>query len=68
VLREEQLVGVLARLSDDYEVLEIANRRLHHYQTCTSTRRRMPLLPASHGQGNRYKVRAGLTWIPGWPS
>ncbi len=59
VLREEQLVGVLARLSDDYEVLEIANRRLHHYQTLYFDTPAYALYYQHHnGQGNRYKVRA----------
>lgn len=59
VLREEQLVEALAHLSDDYDVLEIGNRRLHRYQTLYFDTPEYALYYQHHnGQGNRYKVRA----------
>ncbi|MBN1876804.1 MAG: polyphosphate polymerase domain-containing protein [Anaerolineae bacterium] len=59
VLREEQLIGALAHLSDDYEVLEITGRRIHRYQTLYFDTPEYALYYQHHnGHGNRYKVRA----------
>lgn len=59
VLREAQLVRALARLSDDYEVLDIEGRRIHRYQTLYFDTPDYALYHQHHnGRRERYKVRA----------
>jgi hypothetical protein len=59
VLSEEQLYRVLSRLTTDYDVLEIAGRRLHHYQTLYFDTPDFALYRQHHdGWRDRYKVRS----------
>ncbi len=59
VLREHQLYQALANLSEDYAVLEIAGRRLHHYRTLYFDTPNFALYRQHHnGLRSRYKVRS----------
>lgn len=59
VLSEAQLYRALTRLTSDYDVLEIAGRRLHHYQTLYFDTPDFALYRQHHdGQRDRYKVRS----------
>ena len=61
VLSEAQLYQALTRLTADYDVLEIAGRRLHHYQTLYFDTPDFALYRQHHdGQRDRYKVRSRI--------
>jgi len=59
VLSKAQLHQALTRLTADYDVLEIADQRLHHYQTLYFDTPDFALYRQHHdGQRDRYKVRS----------
>lgn len=59
VMSETQLYQALARLTEDYTVLEIAGRRLHRYQTLYFDTPDFTLYQQHHNDwAERYKVRA----------
>jgi hypothetical protein len=59
VLREEEALAALARLGGRYRVLEIASRRLTHYETLCFDTDDWQLFRQHHaGAGTRYKVRS----------
>ena len=59
VLSEVQLYQALTRLTADYDVLEIAGRRQHHYQTLYFDTTDFELYRQHHdGWRDRYKVRS----------
>ncbi|MBN1878004.1 MAG: polyphosphate polymerase domain-containing protein [Anaerolineae bacterium] len=58
VMSEAQLYQALAHLTEEYNVLSIAGRRLHHYQTLYFDTPDFNLYRQHHdGWHNRYKVR-----------
>ena len=61
VLSEAQLYQALTRLTTDYNVLEIAGQRLHHYQTLYFDTPDFALYRQHHdGWRDRYKVRSRI--------
>jgi hypothetical protein len=61
VLSEAQLHQALTRLTADYDVLEIAGQRLHHYQTLYFDTPDFALYRQHHdGWRTRYKVRSRI--------
>jgi hypothetical protein len=58
VVSEAQLSWALARVTDDYRILEIDGRRLHRYETLYFDTPELALFRQHHnGWRNRYKVR-----------
>lgn len=58
VLREDQLTEVLSQLGEDYDVLHIGQRRMHHYRTQYFDTPDYAFYYQHHnGQRERYKVR-----------
>ncbi len=58
LLREDQLLQALARLTDRYRILEVEGRRLQHYQTLYFDTWDWALYRQHHdGWRDRYKVR-----------
>jgi hypothetical protein len=61
VLSEMQLYQVLSRITADYDVLDIAGRRMHHYQTLYFDTPDFALYRQHHdGWRDRYKVRSRI--------